>query len=290
MVLLRLFAFPAAGGAPMARAAVAPKVAAPAAAPRMATAPVGAAPSALHAAVAPARPTQGPAPKSSPPPAASSAARAPSSLEPPPWVEEADESAYAPQAAPETAPEATHEAAHEVARELRAAPLRAPSPPAMAMALPVTAPAEALAVVPTLLGDRWNAVARRLDASGVVVALTRELAWQATLTAAEQGDAGRETWTLMVESASLRADSLRDKLQAALAAELGSPVQLNLVAGVPVDSPARRDAVTRARRQAEAEAIIRTDPVVVDVLARFKTARIVSGSIKPLSSEEGTAS
>ena len=160
----------------------------------------------------------------------------------------------------------------------------------MAMALPVAAPAEALAVVPTALGDRWDAVARRLEASGVVVALTRELAWQATLTATEQGDAGRETWTLMVESASLRADSLRDKLQAALAAELGSPVQLNLVAGVPADSPARRDAVTRARRQAEAEAVIRTDPVVVDVLARFKTARIVSGSIKPLSSEEGTAS
>ena len=283
MVLLRLFAFPA-GDAPMAGRAV-PPMRVPAASP----APVAAVPAAPAAPVAappaaravPAASAPAPVSGSSPPASAQRPSRAASSLEPPPRVEEADESAYGlDHSATGPTPEA--------AREPRAAPLRAPSPPAMA--LPVSAPVEPADIVPTELGDRWDAVARRLDASAAVVALTRELAWQATLTAIDRGEDGRDTWTLLVESASLRADSLRDKLQMALMSELGAPVQLNLLPGVPGDSPARRDAVTRARRQAEAEALIKNDPVVVDVLTRVKSARIVPGSIKPLSSEEGTAS
>ena len=45
---------------------------------------------------------------------------------------------------------------------------------------------------------------------------------------------------------------------------------------------ARRDAAGRLRRQAEAEATIQGDPLVRELLAQFKTARIVPGSIKPI--------
>ena len=51
--------------------------------------------------------------------------------------------------------------------------------------------------------------------------------------------------------------------------------------GTPADSPARRDALVRAQRQAVAEETILTDPVVQALLGQFKTARIVPGSIKP---------
>jgi DNA polymerase-3 subunit gamma/tau len=47
------------------------------------------------------------------------------------------------------------------------------------------------------------------------------------------------------------------------------------------DTPAKRIAAERQRRQQEAEKIIRNDPLVQEMLAQFKTARIVPGSIKP---------
>jgi DNA polymerase-3 subunit gamma/tau len=59
-------------------------------------------------------------------------------------------------------------------------------------------------------------------------------------------------------------------------------VRLQLLPGVAADSPARRDAAERARRQREAESAIHNDPLVRDLMAQFKTARIVPGSIKPL--------
>jgi DNA polymerase-3 subunit gamma/tau len=68
-----------------------------------------------------------------------------------------------------------------------------------------------------------------------------------------------------------------------LAGALGHAVELELQAGTPDDSPARRDAAGRLRRQAEAEATIQSDPVVRELLSQFKSARIVPGSIKPLS-------
>ena len=68
---------------------------------------------------------------------------------------------------------------------------------------------------------------------------------------------------------------------AALAQSLGRAVQLQVEAGTPQDSPARRDAAERARRQAEAEQIIADDPLVKALMAQYKTARIVPGSVKP---------
>ncbi len=193
----------------------------------------------------------------------------------------------------------------------RAAPLRAPAPPAATRAVPLPAappapaaphraaePAPKLDAVPSVmaptpaparpqaapatpLGDRWQALVQRLAANGSVVALARELAWQAGLVAVDETSTPSR-WRLLVERESLRSPALRDKLAAAVAAELGAPVDLQLEPGTPEDTPARRDALVRARRQAEAEDSIRTDPVVLALMGQYKTARIVPGSIKPV--------
>ena len=55
-----------------------------------------------------------------------------------------------------------------------------------------------------------------------------------------------------------------------------------LDSAVPQDTPARREAAERERRQQQAEATIHNDPLVRDLMTQFKTARIVPGSIKPI--------
>jgi len=169
---------------------------------------------------------------------------------------------------------------------LRAA---APEPPPWLDAVPpedaavVAAPARAAeptAIVPlqlTPLGDRWAEVVTQLNQRASIAGLVRELALQGGLVQ-QQGPA----WTLRVERESLRSATQRDKLQAALRELLGdAALSLTLEAGVPTDTPARRDAAERERRLREAEATIRNDPFVEEMMAQFKTARIVPGSIKP---------
>ena len=135
--------------------------------------------------------------------------------------------------------------------------------------------------MPALLGDRWNRLVKKLCEQGAVTAMVRELAVQAGLRAVD--DAGvPPRWHLVVEREPLRNTALADKLAAALATELGQPLELVLETGVPSDSPARRDAAERQRRQAAAEEAIHNDPVVRELLSQFKTARIVPGSIKPV--------
>jgi DNA polymerase-3 subunit gamma/tau len=192
------------------------------------------------------------------PPAARRVATAPP--EPPPWVDLPP---------PEEASSASSGSA-----ALRAAALPA-------IAVPAAAPPPPAALVATPQGDRWAETVARLVRSGAVAALVRELAQQAGL---ERIDAATQppTWHLRVERDSLRSDALRDKLCQALVAELGEPLQLVLSSEVPQDSPARRDASERERRQRQAEAAIRSDPLVLDLMSQFKGARIVPGSIKPL--------
>jgi DNA polymerase III subunit gamma/tau len=231
---------------------------------------------------------------------------------------------------------------HEAPREVRAAPLRAPSPPALTMpppksaavaavvaapvpaqlAAPTPTPAVALGscaplsvapspaapatpisppasppasdlsatppsaaipiTVPTsALGDRWYSTVKRLAEQSAISALSRELALQSGLQSIDASTTPPR-WLLTVERDTLRGDALRDKLQAALALELGHAIELVLQAGVPEDSPTKRDVAERARAQAAAEATIQSDPVVRELLAQFKTARIVPGSIKPV--------
>ncbi|MDO9075390.1 MAG: DNA polymerase III subunit gamma/tau [Rubrivivax sp.] len=209
----------------------------------------------------------------------------------------------------------------------RAAPLRAPPPPAITLpavplpvsrpasasapaslpvsvpvSMPATAPANdapfvaspmappwAVATAPAVsaapadpaLGNRWYSLVKPLCEDGTLGALTRELALQGGLVAIDAA-AAPQVWQLRVERETLRTPVLRDKLAAVLAGALGHAVQLELQPGVPEDTPAKRDAAERQRRQAAAEAAIHADPLVRELLSQFKTARIVPGSIKPL--------
>jgi DNA polymerase-3 subunit gamma/tau len=166
----------------------------------------------------------------------------------------------------------------------RALPLRAPAPPATRLAA-APAPATHLAAAPVPAaayeqGERWNQLVGKLCEQGRLAALLRELATQAGLRAIDEGFTPPR-WHLVVEREPLRSGALADKLAAVLAAELGHPLQIELEAGVPADSPARRDAAERQRRQTAAEQAIHNDPVVRELLSQFKGARIVPGSIKP---------
>ena len=136
--------------------------------------------------------------------------------------------------------------------------------------------------IPThAFGDHWDSLVQRLCENGAVTALVRELALQSGLRAVD-AQSTPPRWQLVVERETLRAPALRDKLAVALAAELGQPVALELEAGVPEDTPSRREAAERQRRQAAAEETIRNDPVVRELMTQFKTARIVPGSVKPI--------
>ena len=139
------------------------------------------------------------------------------------------------------------------------------------------------------LGDRWAALVTQLSQAQAITALTRELAMQAGLVAVEELP-GKARWRLKVDSESLRAEGLRERLATVLSQHLETPVELELLPGSPDDSPARRAAAERERLQARAEQIIKGDPVVVELMTQFKGARIVPGSIKPVISEEGNPS
>ena len=181
-----------------------------------------------------------------------------------------------PKAAPTEPPAWLDEAPHEF--ELATERDSPPQPPGTTVrTLPGEPP---VPLVPTALGERWAGIVAMLEQRQLITALVRELALQAELIA--QGDAAAPLWRLRVERESLRTAALRDKLQAALVEALGmAGLQLELQSGVALDTPARRIAAEKQRRQQEAEQIIHDDPLVQEMLAQFKTARIVPGSIKP---------
>ncbi|MDP3820641.1 MAG: DNA polymerase III subunit gamma/tau [Burkholderiales bacterium] len=139
---------------------------------------------------------------------------------------------------------------------------------------------EPVALVPSALGERWAVLVRQMIDANAIGALVRELAMQAQCLAFDQNEAGVDC-RLRVEREMLRAPVHADKLQAALAQTLGHEVRLALEPGVAEDSPAKREAAERARRQAQAEQIIHDDPLVQALMAQYKTARIVPGSVKP---------
>jgi DNA polymerase-3 subunit gamma/tau len=142
------------------------------------------------------------------------------------------------------------------------------------------APMVASALEPTPLGERWMGLVAMLNQRQAISALVRELAMQAQLV--DQRDGAEPLWRLRVERESLRASALVDKLRGALAEALGiAPLKLEVEAGAVTDSPAKREAAERDRRQREAEDLIRNDPLVQEMLAQFPSARIVPGSIKP---------
>jgi DNA polymerase-3 subunit gamma/tau len=98
---------------------------------------------------------------------------------------------------------------------------------------------------------------------------------------AVEHDGTTVVWRLRTERETLRAPAHRDKLQTALAQWLNQPVRVDIEAGAAHDSPALRATEERERRQREAEQIIHNDPLVQALMAQYKTARIVPGSIRP---------
>ncbi|HEU5294348.1 MAG TPA: DNA polymerase III subunit gamma/tau [Burkholderiaceae bacterium] len=143
-------------------------------------------------------------------------------------------------------------------------------------------PASAAVLQPTALGERWAALVGAMAQRGLISALVRELAMQSEWLATSASGESGERWQLRVERESLRAPALRDKLQAAVSAVHGTPVNLELIDGAAQDSPALREAAARARAQQQAEQTMTSDPVVRELMSQFKTARIVPGSIKPV--------
>ena len=156
-----------------------------------------------------------------------------------------------------------------------------PSPVVPVEAAPIEpAPTKRDEVTGSLAADRWVALVQRLVADNAVSAMVRELAMQAECVAvADDGDV--QVWRLRVERENLRASTLRDRLQAAATQAQGRVVGLEVEAGAAVDTAAARDAAERALRQAEAERVIHDDPLVKALMAQYKTARIVPGSVKP---------
>ena len=130
-------------------------------------------------------------------------------------------------------------------------------------------------LVPTEEGDFWFATVQGLLGAESVQALSRELALQSQLVGRDESQ-----WLLRVERESLAQASLRERLQAALAAQ-GHAVTLALEIGAVTDSPARRLAHAQAERQKAAEQIILDDPFVQAMIRDFG-AKIVPGSIKPV--------
>ena len=192
-------------------------------------------------AAGPARPQRAPA--AAPAPAAT-VVRAGTS-EPPPWLD-----------VPSDEGEASVRSATAAPRTVAAAPVRP------------------LELSP--LGDRWNEHVRSLVEQGVVSAMARELALQSQCVAIDGA-----TWRLRVERESLRAPAQRDRLQAALRQLLDAPLTLEVELGATDDTPARREAAARERRQQEAEQVIEQDPLVQALMQQYRTARIVPGSVKP---------
>ncbi len=150
---------------------------------------------------------------------------------------------------------------------------------------PEVEPSRAAAAMPLVhdgaSADRWTDLVSRMVEAGGIAAMVRELAMQAECVAIDEGQA-EPVWRLRVERENLRAPALRERLQVAMAEALQRPVRLEIDAGAASDTPAERAAEARRRRQAEAEQVIHDDPLVKALLAQYKTARIVPGSVKPL--------
>ncbi len=298
MVLLRLLAFkPAAGAAAEkktlksgAEAPVAPLVVAPVpiAAQAPAAAPAPLRPSTLAPVVVPAMAPAAPPASVAPPPVVSAAAPLPTPAAPPaaaiaqpvparvapspdelvpldesddaPWVEEPDE--------------APADEGVMTSRRVVPVPVRDPGPSSRLDRL--RDPAEAAPVrepVRSAEGDFWFDAVTQLVRAETITALVRELALQSQLVARDAGQ-----WVLRVERESLKQGSAPDRLAMALQT-LGHTVRLVVEIGPVDDSASMRQAADAARRQREAEQIIRDDPFVQQMMRDFG-GKIVPGTLK----------
>jgi DNA polymerase III subunit gamma/tau len=314
MVLLRMLAFRPSEGRPSAQAPAGNKPAQPLQAPQVAkaqvalVAPASTPPMAVRQAAAlaaapgpvhPLAPVPVPAPLQdrTPPVRATAPSTPPDAGEMPPWLDVPDDAGppdepTGPAAAEEAESAPSHRALPTpgdvgTADRPRTPPAAArtprqalPAPAAVVPPAPVRSATERLSATPE--GDRWAEIVADLINRGSVGALVRELAWQAQCVAVEPATAGQPAvWRLRVEREMLRATATVERLQAAMADALQHAVRIETEAGAVSDTPALRAAAERERRQREAEAAIADDPLVRSLLAQYKTARIVPGSIQP---------
>jgi DNA polymerase III subunit gamma/tau len=136
------------------------------------------------------------------------------------------------------------------------------------------------------MADRWATTVDTLLQRKSINSMARTLAMQSQLESIDVSEA-TPCWVLTVTSSSLAAHAVAtDKLGAALSEWLGAPQRLRIAVGEVGDTPAMREAARRERRVREAERIVHEDPLVQSMLSRFKTARIVPGSIQPTQESE----
>ena len=122
----------------------------------------------------------------------------------------------------------------------------------------------------------WLALVQQLVDSGAVQALQRELAIQSECVA--QGSEGADWRTLYVEQSALRAESVREKLQAALAAA-GSPCLLRVEMGAVHDSWAKREYSKNQAAQSAAQEAFAALPLVQHLQQNWG-GKMVPGSVQ----------
>ena len=121
-------------------------------------------------------------------------------------------------------------------------------------------------------GEHWHATVSALSAAEAIGALVRELALQSQLMSRDD-----RHWTLRVERESLNQAATRERLRLALS-NAGHADLLTVELGIVIDSPARRNAWAAQQRQRQAEAILRDDPFVQQMVREFG-AKIVPGTL-----------
>jgi DNA polymerase III subunit gamma/tau len=134
-------------------------------------------------------------------------------------------------------------------------------------------PDQATEPVRTPEGDFWFDLVQEMVSGQSVTALVRELALQSQLVARDV-----DQWHLRVEQESLKQNTARERLCAALKAH-GHDVALVVELGTVKDSPAQRLAAIAARRYREAEQRILQDPFVQNMMRDFG-GKIVPGTLK----------
>jgi DNA polymerase-3 subunit gamma/tau len=124
-------------------------------------------------------------------------------------------------------------------------------------------------------GEEWHGLLPRLELSGPVRELARNIQLES-----KSGD----RWQFLIPDSvrHLGSDSVVQKLQSALASQLGHPVSLALhAASEPVPTPAVLGEQATLEKLSDAERAIEQDPTVQALKERFG-ARLIEDSVQPL--------
>lgn len=142
---------------------------------------------------------------------------------------------------------------------------------------PIVSEGDAVSALPvaTGLAAEWLQVFGRLTLSG----LTQSIAAHCQLM-----ERSADAWLLRLDPghSALHNENHRQRIERALADELGQPVALSIEVAIPTqETPAVAAARQRVARQQEAEASIQADPLVQQLMSEF-AAQICDDSIRPL--------